>query len=212
MLSSKVTERSCRVLTYANQLTILRMIFVPCFVLLVIYGHPRTAAFIFFLAGLTDGLDGWLARVFQQKTNLGQFLDPMADKLLLTAAFVTLTVPSVPVAVHIPAWLTVLTISRDVVIALSALIIHLQTGHTKFPPTILGKCTTAAQLLLVADCMLVNFSTFPWEPLFRPIIFATLIFTLLSGFHYAYRAVRVIESYQRTGTDDGKSRDQSTRG
>jgi cardiolipin synthase (CMP-forming) len=200
------------VLTYANQLTILRMIFVPCFVLLVIYGHPRIAALLFLLAGITDGLDGWMARVLKQKTELGQFLDPMADKLLLTAAFVTLTVPSVPVPLHIPAWLTVLTISRDVVIALSALIIHLQTGHTKFPPTILGKCTTAAQLCLVADCMMANFTSFPWEPLFLPVIFATLILTLASGFHYAYRAVKGIESYQRAGTGHGKSWDQNTRG
>jgi cardiolipin synthase (CMP-forming) len=199
-----------RVLTYANQLTILRMIFVPCFVLLVIYGHPRIATLLFLFAGITDGLDGWMARVFKQKTDLGQFLDPMADKLLLTAAFITLTVPSVPVPLHIPAWLTVLTISRDVVIALSALIIHLQTGHTKFPPTVLGKCTTAAQLCLVADCMLATFSTFPWELLFLPVVFATLILTLASGFHYAYRAVKVIDSYQRTGMENGKSRNQGT--
>ena len=193
-------------LTYANQLTILRMIFVPCFVLLIIEGHPRIATFLFLLAGVTDGLDGWMARAFKQKTDLGQFLDPMADKLLLTAAFITLTVPSVPVPLHIPAYLTVLTISRDVVIALSALIIHLQTGHTKFPPTILGKCTTAAQLSLVADCMLANFSLFPWDLLFQPILFATLILTLASGFHYAYRAVKVIESYQNAGIEHGSNK------
>ena len=112
------------VLTYANQLTILRMIFIPCFVLLLIYDHPKLAILVFILAGITDGLDGLLARKFQQKTVLGSFLDPMADKLLLTSAFLTLTVPAVPVAYHVPVWLTVTSISRDLLIALAALIIH----------------------------------------------------------------------------------------
>jgi len=197
------------VLTYANQLTILRMIFVPCFVLLVVYGHPRAATLLFLLAGVTDGLDGLIARRFKQKTSLGQFLDPMADKVLLTAAFITLTIPSVPLELHIPAWLTILTISRDLVIALSALIIHLQTGHSMFPPTLLGKCTTAAQLATVATCMMANFTRIPWVPLFMPVVYATLVLTLASGFHYAYRAVKLIESYQGTGTGNGQSRDQS---
>ena len=82
------------VLTYANQLTILRMLFVPCFVILLIYDYPKAATIVFLLAGITDGLDGLLARKLQQKTVLGSFLDPMADKILLTAAFVTLTIPS----------------------------------------------------------------------------------------------------------------------
>ena len=79
-------------MTYANQLTILRMIFIPCFVLLLIYGYPRAAVLVFVIAGITDGLDGLLARKLQQKTVLGSFLDPMADKLLITSAFITLTI------------------------------------------------------------------------------------------------------------------------
>src|SRR5512138_117083 len=134
-------QRSVQLLlTYANQLTILRMVFVPCFVILLIYDHPKSATILFLLAAITDGLDGLLARKLQQKTVLGSFLDPMADKILLTAAFVTLTIPSLPLLLHIPTWLTVLTISRDVLIALSVLIIHLQTHHTSFPPSLLGKC------------------------------------------------------------------------
>src|SRR5512136_3197603 len=144
-------------LTYANQLTILRMVFVPCFVILLIYGYPRSATILFLIAAITDGLDGLIARKLQQKTVLGSFLDPMADKILLTAAFITLTIPSLPLVLHIPTWLTVLTISRDVIIALSVLIIHLQTQHSHFPPSLLGKCTTAVQLLLVGVCMLANF-------------------------------------------------------
>jgi cardiolipin synthase (CMP-forming) len=189
------------VLTYANQLTILRMVFVPCFVILLIYGHPKAATLVFLLAGLTDGLDGLLARKLQQKTVLGSFLDPMADKLLLTAAFVTLTIPSLPMPLHIPTWLTVLTISRDVLIALSVLIIHLQTQHSSFPPTLLGKCTTAVQLLMVGVCMLANFELKVAGAAFHPIVYATLAFTLASGLHYSYKSVKIIASYQVAGND-----------
>ncbi len=196
-------------LTYANQLTILRMVFVPWFVLLVIYGHPMSAALLFVLAGLTDGLDGLLARKFQQRTVLGSFLDPMADKILLTAAFITLTVPSVPVAIHIPIWLTVISISRDVLIALSVLIIHLQTGHSDFPPSLLGKCTTAAQLFTVAMCMLANFTTQVGMGVFLPVVYATLLITVSSGLHYFYRSVKIIETYQRAEGNDGKSRNKN---
>jgi len=183
-------------LTYANQLTILRMLFVPCFVILLIYGYPKAATVVFLLAGITDGLDGLLARKLQQKTVLGSFLDPMADKMLLTAAFITLTIPSLPLLLHIPTWLTVLTISRDVIIALSVLIIHLQTQHSSFPPTLLGKCTTAVQLLTVGVCMLANFELRSAIAVFPLVVYSTLAFTLASGLHYAYKSVRIIASYQ----------------
>jgi cardiolipin synthase (CMP-forming) len=187
------------ILTYANQLTILRMLFVPCFVLLLIYGHPKSATILFLLAGITDGLDGLLARKLQQKTVLGSFLDPMADKILLTAAFVTLTIPSLPFVLHIPIWLTVLTISRDVLIAVSVLIIHLQTQHARFPPSLLGKCTTGVQLLTVAVCMLANFEPDWAQMIFPPVKYAALGFTLASGLHYAYRSIKIIASYQEAG-------------
>jgi cardiolipin synthase (CMP-forming) len=191
-------------LTYANQLTILRMLFVPCFVILLIYGYPKSATAIFLIAGLTDGLDGLLARKLQQKTVLGSFLDPMADKILLTAAFVTLTIPSLPLLLHIPTWLTILTISRDIIIALSVLVIHLHTQHSTFPPSLLGKCTTAVQLLMVGICMFANFhlkiavAVFPW------VTYATLAFTIASGLHYSYRSIKIIASYQVSG--NGKKR------
>ncbi len=183
-------------LTYANQLTILRMIFVPCFVLLLIYGDLSAAVIVFILAGISDGLDGLLARMLQQRTVLGSFLDPMADKLLLTSAFVTLTIPAVPVAQHIPIWLTVTSISRDLLIALAALVIHLQTGHMKFPPSFLGKCTTAAQLTTVALFLLANFTALVM-PLLDPLVYLTLAVTVASGLHYFYRSVKLIESYQK---------------
>jgi cardiolipin synthase (CMP-forming) len=188
-------------MTYANQLTILRMLFVPCFVLLLIYGHPKSATVLFLLAGVTDGLDGLIARKLQQKTVLGSFLDPMADKILLTAAFITLTIPSLPLSLHIPAWLTILTISRDILIAVSVLIIHLQTHHTQFPPTLLGKCTTAVQLLTVGVCMLANFESNLAAMIFPLVIFGALVFTLASGLHYAYKSIKIIGAYQEAGND-----------
>ncbi len=196
------------ILTYANQLTILRMIFIPCFVLLIIYGHPGAATFVFVLAGVTDALDGLLARTLQQKTVLGSYLDPMADKLLLTSAFITLTIPSLHLAAHIPVWLTVTSISRDILIALSALIINLQTGHSTFPPSFMGKCTTAVQLLTVGLCMLTNFVPLAMV-LFLPSVYITLLFTVVSGLHYFYRSVRIIEQYQKVDGVNGKKRDQN---
>ena len=188
-------------MTYANQLTILRMIFVPCFVILLIYGYPRAATVIFLIAALTDGLDGFIARKLNQRTPLGSFLDPMADKILLTAAFVTLTLQSVPVALHIPAWLTILTISRDALIAVSVIIIHMQTGHSRFPPSILGKCTTAVQLVLVGVCLLAGFELTMAVMLFPFAVYVTLFFTVASGMHYFYRTAKIISSYQ--GPDNG---------
>jgi len=184
------------------------MIFIPCFVLLVIYGHPRMAILVFALAGFSDAFDGLIARKLGQKTDLGAYLDPMADKLLLTAAFVTLTVPSLPLAAHIPIWLTVTSISRDVLIALSALIIHLQTGQSRFPPSVLGKCTTAAQLITVVACMLTNFSHAVGMVLLLPSVYISLFFTVGSGLHYFYRSVRLFEQNQKAEGENGKKRHQ----
>ncbi|NLV30108.1 MAG: CDP-alcohol phosphatidyltransferase family protein [Acidobacteria bacterium] len=194
-------------LTYANQLTILRMLFVPVFVILLIYDHPKAATVVFLLAAVTDGLDGLLARKLQQKTVLGSFLDPMADKILLTAAFITLTIPSVPLALHIPTWLTILTIGRDVLIAVSVLVIHMQTSHSQFPPSFLGKCTTAVQLLVVAVCMLANFDLRPAAAVFPVVVYATLALTVASGLHYASKSIKIIASYQENDHEGPRGQD-----
>jgi cardiolipin synthase len=188
--------RFCPMMTYANQLTILRMVFIPFFVLLLAYGHLKAGLLVFALAGITDLFDGFLARKLQQKTALGSYLDPMADKLLITSAFVTLTIPSVPVAVHIPLWLTITAFSRDLLIALAVLIIHLHTGHGRFPPSMIGKLTTTFQLLAVALALATNLVEFIL-PLFMPVAVAALLLTIASGMHYFYSAVKLMESYQR---------------
>jgi phosphatidylglycerophosphate synthase len=106
-------------------------------------------------------------------------------------------------------WLTVTSISRDILIALSALIINLQTGHSSFPPSLLGKCTTAAQLMTVGFCMLANFVPWVTVVLFMPSVYITLFFTVASGLHYFYRSVRIIERYQKADGLNGKKRDQN---
>jgi cardiolipin synthase len=188
------------VLTYANQLTILRIAAIPFFVLLLVYGHPGAATVVFILAGVTDALDGLLARKLGEKTALGSFLDPVADKLLLTAAFVTLTVPAVPVAAHIPVWLTILSISRDLLIALMALLMNLRLQVTHFPPSILGKLTTTAQLITIGACLLANFLGGPMPAVFEATVYASLLLTVSSGLHYLVRSLRLVEAHQRTIT------------
>src|SRR5437667_7911097 len=130
-------------LTVANQLTLLRMFLIPAFVILVVYGHLGWALAVFVTAGITDGLDGLIARRSGQKTSLGAWLDPMADKLLLVSTFVVLTLPDLNLTNRLPIWLTVLIISRDVVIVLTVAIVNLAIGKRTFQPSIFGKMATA---------------------------------------------------------------------
>ena len=126
-------------LTPANQLTLLRVMLIPAFVILVIYGYFGWALIVFSIAGLTDVLDGFLARRSAQKSNLGAWLDPMADKLLAVSTFVVLTVPGLGLTNRLPVWLTVLIISRDIVIVLTVAIVNLALGPRTFRPSIYGK-------------------------------------------------------------------------
>src|ERR671936_2070781 len=112
-------------LTPANQLTLLRMLLIPAFVILVVYGHLGWALTVFVLAGVTDGLDGLAGRWSGQKTSLGAWLDPMADKLLLVTTLVVLTLPGMDLANRLPTWLTICIISRDIVIVLTVVIVNL---------------------------------------------------------------------------------------
>src|ERR1700704_3371310 len=115
-------------LTAANQLTLLRMLLIPAFVILVVYGHLGWALIVVATAGITDGLDGLIARRSGQKTRLGAWLDPMADKLLLMSTFIVLTLPGLGLVNRLPIWLTVVIISRDVVIVLTVVIVNLAIG------------------------------------------------------------------------------------
>jgi cardiolipin synthase len=146
-----------RNLTFANQLTILRIVLVPAFVLLVVYGRLGAALLVFMTAGATDALDGLIARLAGQRTSLGAWLDPMADKLLLITTFIVLTLPAIPLTNHLPLWLTVVVISRDVVILAVVAIVNLAIGPRTFRPSMLGKATTAAFILTSVVIMYFNF-------------------------------------------------------
>src|SRR5687768_18623503 len=114
---------------------------IPAFVLLVVYGYLGWALIVFLTAGVTDALDGLIARRAGQRTSLGAWLDPMADKLLLVSTFIVLTIPTIPLTNHLPAWLTILVISRDVAIVAVVAIVNLAVGPRTFTPSILGKAT-----------------------------------------------------------------------
>jgi cardiolipin synthase len=183
-------------LTLANQLTFLRLVAVPFFILAVLEARFGLALTIFVAAGITDLFDGLVARVFQQRTALGAYLDPAADKLLLTAAFVLLTkypnlLQAIPMTNRIPIALTILVISRDVLIVAIAIMLNLAYGQTRFQPSIWGKITTCAELVTAGLVLLSNHLR--WRhPVVSLAIGTTLVLILVSGFHYLWRTMRQV--------------------
>jgi cardiolipin synthase len=170
-----------RALTPANQLTLLRMLLIPAFVILVLYEKLGWALIVFVTAGVTDGLDGIIARRSGQKTQLGAWLDPMADKLLLVTTFIVLTLPGLGLSNRLPVWLTVLIISRDVGI-----------GPRTFRPSIFGKAATATYIVTAVAAMLFNYLR-RHSLLVDLCVYASLVLTLLSSLHYIWHAARIID-------------------
>jgi cardiolipin synthase len=171
-----------------NFLSLVRIILVPITVISLIDGSFFTALAIFTLAGITDGLDGLLARVLNQKTILGAYLDPIADKALLTSCFVTLSVVGV-----IPGWLTVIVVSRDFIILLGITILFMISVPFEMRPTFVSKVTTAMQLItvflvLIFKTMLVA----EYHSYLFFIYWLTAGFTTISGFQYILRGISAI--------------------
>jgi cardiolipin synthase (CMP-forming) len=182
-----------KVLTPANQLTLLRMLLIPLFVILQVYGYLGWALVVFVAAGITDALDGLIARWSGQKTTVGAWLDPMADKLLLVTTFVVLTLPWLGHMNAFPVWLTVLIISRDIGIVLTVAIVNLAVGRRTFRPTIFGKIATATYIVTAVAAMIFNYLGYH-SVLVDVGIFASLTITLVSGFHYIWHAARVLNA------------------
>jgi cardiolipin synthase len=180
-----------RNLTVANQLTLLRIILIPAFVLLVVYGQLGAALTVFIVAGVTDALDGLIARLAGQGTSLGAWLDPMADKLLLVSTFIVLTVPSIPLANHLPLWLTITVISRDIVIVGVVAIVNLAVGPRTFRPSLLGKAATAAFILTSVVIMYFNYEE-ETSVLVTLGIWLSLVLTLVSATDYFFRLRKLI--------------------
>ncbi len=180
------------VFTLANQLTLLRMLLIPAFVILVIYGELGWALGVFVTAGITDGLDGLIARVSGQKTTLGAWLDPMADKLLLVTTFVVLTWPGLGLTNRLPIWLTVCIISRDVVIVLTVAIVNLAIGRRTFKPSIFGKIATGTYIVTAVSAMFFNYLGYH-SFVVDLLVWASLAITIVSSLHYIRHAARIIE-------------------
>ena len=180
-----------RNLTVANQLTILRIVLIPIFVLLVVYGRLGEALLVFITAGATDALDGLIARRAGQRTSLGAWLDPMADKLLLVTTFIVLTLPTIPLTNHLPLWLTVIVISRDVVIVGVVAIVNVAVGPRTFRPSWLGKATTA---VFIATSVVIMYFNYRRETsiLVDVGIWLSLALTLISSADYFFRLRRLI--------------------
>ncbi len=164
---------------------------IPFFLMAMVYGHYILGLMIFAGAGVTDALDGLIARFFNQKTSLGAFLDPMADKLMLTSTYIALTLQNIGLPYTIPVWLPILTICRDVVIVLMALLLYLQSDVTKFPPSWQGKFTTFFQIAFAVACLIKNAYGFP-EAFLEVLLWVVVFFTAYSGLHYLWRAKSLI--------------------
>jgi len=173
-----------------NTLTLLRILLTPLFAIFLIKHLFDFALLVFAIAALSDGVDGFIARVFHQKTTLGAFLDPAADKLLLVTAFVTLAIQE-----QIPSWLSVLVITRDVII-LSGIALLTITGRTFVPkPSILSKITTVAQLACVLFVLARHHNTPEIAHLHiqSPLFWFTAGVTMVSGFQYIYRGLNILQ-------------------
>jgi len=176
----------------ANRISIVRILLIPFFIAAVIYYSPQhdylrfLALGIFLIAVISDGLDGYIARAKNQKTILGSYIDPIADKLLLLTAFICLSIGNnFPSEYNLPAWVVLTVISRDVIIVLGSVVVYLVKGHLEIIPSKLGKVTTFFQMLAVI-CVLLHFKYLfvAWD--------TAVAFTVLSGMGYLKRGSRLL--------------------
>ena len=181
-------------LTAANQLTLLRMLLIPAFVIFLLYGYSGWALLTMVAAGITDALDGLIARRTGQKTTLGAWLDPMADKLLLVTSFVMLTIPGLGFANRLPTWLTVLVISRDIAIVVAVAVVNLAIGRRTFLPSFYGKLATATYIVTIVVMLLFNYLE-RQSPFVTVCIYATLAVTILSGVDYVRQGTRLLKQH-----------------
>ena len=179
-----------QLLTAPNQLTLLRMMFLPFIVIKLLEGHYSFALILFVLAGFSDGLDGLLARTLKQQTTLGQYLDPIADKLLLSTMFLVLSI------LHkIPWKFTVVVFSRDASILLASAVLYAIAGLRDFRPSIFGKANTFAQVAAVFFVLLLEINSARWVVIARlTFLRATFLFTIVSGIHYVLRVGQGLRS------------------
>jgi len=169
-----------------NILTLTRVLLIPVFVILIINKYFEWALLTFAIAGITDGLDGLIARLTHQRTELGAYLDPIADKLLTFAAFISLAIIEM-----IPSWLVVIVITRDIIILIGFLVMFLTNYHPKINPSFLSKMTTTFQIVTILFALLAGL--FPaFKQLSILAFYGTAIITILSGTQYIYIGTRIL--------------------
>ena len=184
-----------QVLTVPNQLTLLRMVVLPFVLISMIYGQHTASLWLFVAAALTDVIDGVVARRFNQKTRLGQYLDPIADKLLLSSCFVAQSVNGA-----IPWWLTILVLLRDVIIIATVLVVVLTTSVRNFPPSLLGKTNTVVQFITLITVLLNNVIRAGWsQGVITALVAMTAVTTVFSAVHYALEVSRRLYAYPSAG-------------
>lgn len=184
-----------QVLTVPNQLTLLRMVVLPFVLISMIYGQHTASLWLFVAAAVTDVIDGVVARRFNQKTRLGQYLDPIADKLLLSSCFVAQSVNGA-----IPWWVTILVLLRDVMIIATVLVVVLTTSVRSFPPSLLGKTNTMVQFITLITVLLNNVIRAGWlQGVITALVAMTAVTTVFSAVHYALEVSRRLYAYPGTG-------------
>jgi len=180
-----------------NQLTLLRLIFAPLIILCVLANRWNWAITLFVLAGVSDALDGLLARWLHQQSVLGRYLDPIADKLLLSVLFLVLSI-----AHKIPWRFTVLVLSRDITIMVTAAVLYVVVGYRGFRPSIFGKIATNTQVGALFFVLLYQVHHVPWVFLVRRgFLWIAFAFTLISGVHYAIVTAQRLRQEQNGGTN-----------
>ena len=167
-------------------MTLVRVLLIPLFVILIINKSFGGALVTFAVAGITDGIDGMVARITHKRTELGAYLDPIADKLLLIAAYVTLAIIEI-----IPSWLAVIVVTRDVIILLGFLVFILLNYRPKIQPSLVSKVTTFFQISTILLVLMAGYA-----PVFKQLssiaIYGTTLFTIVSGSHYIYVGTRIL--------------------
>ena len=171
-----------------NYITLVRVILIPFFVNLMIYHYYRVALLVFVVACVTDALDGMIARLTNSKTALGAFLDPMADKLLIISAFVTLVLLG-----RLPVWLVIIVVSRDIILILGGMVIYFTTQDLRIQPSVIGKITTVLQLVVVTlSLVLMNYGA--GMEIMTILQWTAAVVTIASGVQYVVRGMKMVGS------------------
>jgi cardiolipin synthase len=195
------TQVSTRILTVPNLLTFVRMGLIPVFATLLVYGREGAALIVFTIAGISDGIDGFIARRLGQESEHGTIIDPIADKLLMITAFVMMTIPGVLEPgrhLPVPFWVTAAVIGRDILIIAVAGAIYVMTSFRDFRPSWLGKASTFVQVIAVM--MILVAAVFPSiHGFYLPTVYATVaIFAVISGIHYIFFVARLMREADAT--------------